>query len=550
MLRFVLSLMLGLALVANGPPLVARQRPRAAVPQGERASAAGGAIAGRLMAAGLGSPVRGAEVTAMRMHESGLMLTPLDHQTTVTDDDGRFAFTGLPLGSWRITASKTGYVTWQAGQRRPFESPPLIVLAPGRERVAADFSIPRASAIFGRVFDELGDPVSNVRVAAYRARMIQGRRQLQTVGRADQTDDTGAFRIYGLAPGQYYVGASLRVAPADSVVDTTYAPTYFPGTGGLAEAQRVSLEIGSDAVAEFQLLPIRRLRIAGAVFTSSGTPASAFLNLVSESSEHGVPIGMGGATRPDGSFTLPDVSPGRYTLYASLRESAAGESAELPLTVGFDDVLGLTLVTSPAATIKGTFAADPGTSRPIPRGLGVTARSYRTGGPTTAGTVTGSSFEIAGPGGPFFLEVHDVPPGWMVKSIEIAGLDATDAPVDLRSQLNATARVLLTDRVGEVGGTIVLPDAAGDLSVVVFPQDPEKWTRPARYIRVAPVGTKGDFKAAGLPPGDRYLAVAVDYLEDGEAEDPDFLSSVAGRATPFALGEGERRTIAPVVIRR
>jgi hypothetical protein len=471
-----------------------------------------------------------------------------EHQSVVTDDEGRFEFRGLPFGAWTITASKTGYVTWQFGQRRTFETPDPIVLSPALGRVTADFSIPRASAIAGRVYDELGDPVANARVAAYRARMAQGLRHLEPVGRADQTDDTGSFRIYGLPPGQYYVAASLRVAPADSVVATTYAPTYFPGTGSLAEAQRVSLEVGGEGAAEFPLLPIRRVRVTGAVFTSGGAPASAFLNLVSESSELGVPFGTGAATRPDGSFTIPDVSPGRYTLFASLRDGDPGEATEIPLTVSLDDIVGLTLVTARPGTIRGVIVADAGATRPLPRGIGITARSFRTGGPMTGATIKGNAFEITTPGGPFRLLLHEVPPEWSVKRIEIAGLDATEAPIDLRSQQNVSARVVLTDRVTEVRGVVAASGRSAH-SVVVFPQDAGRWSIP-RYTRATRTDAKGTFSIVGLPPGGPYLAVAVDYLEKGEEEDPDFLSSVTGRATSLTLAEGERRTIAPTLIER
>jgi hypothetical protein len=539
------------ATVMGGVPLSAQQRaPRAVREPADRSAGSSGSITGRLTAAGTGSPVRGADVTAMIVSESGVLMNPAAHQATVTDDDGRFEFRDLPLGLWRVTASKTGYVPWQFGQRRPFETPPPVELSRRRERIAADFSIHRASAIAGRVYDELGEPVSNVRVTVYRARMAQGRRHLQPVGRTDQTDDTGGFRIYGLAPGHYYVAASLRVAPADSLVDSTYAPTYFPGTGNFAEAQRISLDLGGEAVAEFQLLPVRRLRVAGSVFTSAGAPASAFLNLVSDASELGVPLGMGAATRPDGSFTLPDVSPGRYTLYASLRDGEPGESTGIPLSVGFDDITGLTLVTSRAGVIRGTFSPDTGTMGTLPRGVGVTARSSGTGGPMTSGTISGGTFEILAPAGSFHLDVHGLPAGWGVKGIVIDGVDATDTPIDLGSRQNVTAQIVLTDRITEVRGTIPPSGGVRVHSVVVFPQDSTKWSRASRYIRVARADDRGSYRVLGLPPAADYRAVAVDYLEEGEGEDPEFLSSVVGRAIRFPLAEGETRTVAPPVIQR
>ena len=42
----------------------------------------------------------------------------------------------------------------------------------------------------------------------------------------------------------------------------------------------------------------------------------------------------------------------------------------------------------------------------------------------------------------------------------------------------------------------------------------------------------------GLPPG-RYLAVALEYLEQGSEMDPDLLEQLRSKATDFTLREGE-----------
>ena len=142
--------------------------------------------------------------------------------------------------------------------------------------------------------------------------MEQGSRRLKAVGVADMTDDTGAYRVYGLPPGDYYVAASLRVAPPDSIVETTYSPTYYPGTGSLAEAQRIKLGLGAEASASFPLLSLRSTRISGVVLSGSGSPANAFLNLVSEGSELGVPTGL--AFGPGGRLYVGDRSGAVFTV--------------------------------------------------------------------------------------------------------------------------------------------------------------------------------------------------------------------------------------------
>ena len=67
---------------------------------------------------------------------------------------------------------------------------------------------------------------------------------------------------------------------------------------------------------------------------------------------------------------------------------------------------------------------------------------------------------------------------------------------------------------------------AADYTVVVFPEDATKWSPPSRYVKSARPDQQGLIKIVGLPPDDRYLAVAVDYLEEGGAADPEFLDLI------------------------
>jgi hypothetical protein len=53
----------------------------------------------------------------------------------------------------------------------------------------------------------------------------------------------------------------------------------------------------------------------------------------------------------------------------------------------------------------------------------------------------------------------------------------------------------------------------------------------------------GTYQVTGLPPSLDYRAVAVDYLEDGEETDPEFLKRMRDRAARFSLREGERRAL-------
>ena len=161
-----------------------------------------GRIRGRLITADTGTPVRRAQVRI-----SGPDIMP---KTAVTDANGAYEFRDLPAGRFSVNATKAGYVTMNYGQTRPFEPGKSIDLIEAQVLDKANITMPRGSAISGRIVDEFGEPVADAQVSALRSAWVNGRRRLQPAGRMAQTNDLGQYRIYGLAPGEYYVSATLR----------------------------------------------------------------------------------------------------------------------------------------------------------------------------------------------------------------------------------------------------------------------------------------------------------------------------------------------------
>ena len=52
----------------------------------------------------------------------------------------------------------------------------------------------------------------------------------------------------------------------------------------------------------------------------------------------------------------------------------------------------------------------------------------------------------------------------------------------------------------------------------------------------------GRYKVSGVPAG-AYLVIALDYLDQNEWNDPDFLEKVRSKATAFSVNEGETKTV-------
>jgi hypothetical protein len=514
-------------------------------------------IRGLVTAGDTNTPLRRAQVMAVSPETRS-------QRAATTDANGRFELINLPAGKWTVNASKGGYVSQQYGQRRPFESVEPIDLADG-QRVTANFTLPRGGVITGRISDEYGDAVTGARVEVLRSQMTQGRRRLTPVSVNSQTDDTGAFRVFGLAPGEYYVSARQQPMPFDFADGgpTTFAATFYPGTAAVADAQRIKVDAASEQSGiNFALGAARSVRVSGTVLDSNGAPAQAMLMLQPASLVDGpFGIGMQARSQADGTFTIRNVAPGEYTLEVMTGQGGRGggggaspDVASMSLIVGNEDIAGMTITTSKGGSIRGTVVANAGSTLPT-TALQVSVQSMGSGGLRGGGlnaqVGSAGTFDLSGLAGSYVLRVDRVPDGWTVKSITVNGKDAFDLPIDVRGADQLAARVVLTNHVNELTGTVrVGGQISMNASVVVFPDNPAQWPFPSRRVRSTRVDKNGLFRVRALPAGQRYLAVAVDYLEQGEFQDPEFLQRMKGRATEITLGEGESKNIDLTLVER
>jgi hypothetical protein len=533
------------------------QRPMRAMPPRADAPRGTSIIRGQIVAADNGSPIRRAQVrvNAPDARES---------RVATTDQQGRFEIKELPAGRYTLTASKGGFVSLQYGQRRPSESGTPIELGDGQTVEKIAIALPRGSVLGGRITDEFGEPVANASVTAMRYGYVGGARRMTTVGQnsRDTTDDQGQFRLFGLPPGEYYVSATLRTGGPE-VTDpmgelSGYAATYYPGTPNIAEAARITLAVSQENTSvSFGLIATKLVRVSGQVLTSSGSPATNGMVLLVPAGANGRPGlaaqqgGAGNRIDQTGLFRLPNVAPGRYQVQA--RSGARDfEIARMDLTVGAEDVEGLTLVTAPGATISGAIVSDTGEPFDFkPAQLQVGARP---GSPDAPGVGQGLGGSRVGDDWSFSLRnITDAvliraqaPQGWAMKSVVINGQDITDAPVEFPAgQAISGMQIVLTKKVTSLAGQVT--DSRGnpvlDATIVVFPSDEKLWTYQSRFIKAARPDQEGKFRVTGLPGPERYLAVALQGLEDGQAGDPEFLATIKDLATRVELGEGESKSV-------
>ena len=368
-----------------------------------------------------GQPLR--RVTVSTFLRTGGAST--QYQTT-TDDKGHFVLANLPAGTYGApSAIKGGYVTTSYGEKRPQGVGTPITLAEG-QRLTIALKMLRGAVITGTLQDN-GRPVNLVSVSATQVRVVNGvRTNVGYRGGSYQTDDRGVYRIWGLAPGDYVVSASVRSAPgelrtiseaemqwadrqlqpgAGAVGATTAgaaaapppsqtvatAPVYYPGTTDSSTAALVTVAAGQErAGVDFSVSYVATAKVEGTVLDADGNPVqNAQLNMVpmvDPNAMAGDPFIMMESmlfNRPTvtaGRFSVPGVKPGRYTI--AVRGPAAGTAmqtagpgrsggaaplthwANAEVTVEGRDVSGIELRLQPGMSLTGKLVFEATTLKP------------------------------------------------------------------------------------------------------------------------------------------------------------------------------------------
>ena len=246
-----------------------------------------GRIRGRVLASDGAGPIRRAQVRI-----SGSEVAP---KAALTDAEGRFEFRELPAGRFTLQATKSGFVSVQYGQTRPFESGKPIELADKQSLDNADISMPRGSVIAGRIVDEFGDAIPDVSVTAMRQTLAERaapagalsrpRRPNQrprsvphlrpAAGRLLRQRDAAQRPASRWSNMEVMGGRRHRTSagPTASAPKSGYASTYYPGTPNVAEAQRITLAAGQESPsADFALVAVRLAKVSGIVIGSDGKP--------------------------------------------------------------------------------------------------------------------------------------------------------------------------------------------------------------------------------------------------------------------------------------
>ncbi len=378
------------------------------------------AISGSVVDAATDAPVRRAIVTVQ-----GAMGQA---RSVVTDDEGRFHVGALPAGRYDVVARKVAYLDATYGASRPGRPGTPVRLDDG-ESVALTVPMSRGAVFEGTVRDESGAPMPDVDVYALDPARLPalGRIQGNPLVLTAKTDDRGVYRIFGVPPGEYVIGAHFALAAGIGLgiggdvgrrsaagVDAMLAqlagrtrapgtvatpspasrnapavsltPIYYPGTPVFSAAMRLVVEPGDEHPGlDIVMRPVPSAIIEGAV--AGAAPLSNIEISLNPDGPHVVTFGgeslpvLDRAPGPDGSFRYTSVPPGRHTIYARSRPrrpNAPGASAGstpadrqgveqfalATVDVTAGDARGVTLVLRPGVRVSGSVIFDGAEAEP------------------------------------------------------------------------------------------------------------------------------------------------------------------------------------------
>ena len=488
-----------------------------------------------------------------------------------TDAFGRFRMNSVPAGTYRLVVMPAGYrgkyLPMGYGAVRANDAGRPLTIRAGEEIGNADVGLTTGAAIEGRIVDESGEPLS--RIPVFAARLSLASESAERVSDLSVvTDDLGRYRVYGLEPGSYIVGADghyvipmvapfegrgAAFGPVAPREPDSFLTTYYPSATTDAAAQPVKIGAQDVSGIDIVLRRAERFPLSGTILDSQGAPAAS-TRLVLVRGRSSIVTNLPVATDANGRFHFPLLEADTYRLLVGsglwpglTSVNGRTEFADVPITVAAGPV-DLTVTTQPGIGLAGriVFAEGPPSSPPPlkiafrrPERAAATMEIPATMGDD--GLFFGSDVF-----GPVIVRVSSLPPGWLVKAVTLAGADITDVPTVFTRQHDGQLQVLLTSRGSAIEGELKGEETGLpiDATVYVFSEDRTSWSLSSPRTIRSDVQPNGRFRVTGLAGG-RYYAIAIARAGFRIPQSPGapFFELLSKDATPFVIGDDERRTL-------
>jgi hypothetical protein len=406
------------------------------------------------------------------------------HFIAWTDGRGEFQIKDVPAGKYFVVVTAPGIIS--SGIDDSDKAQRASVTVDGAPRPDVVVRVKRGGAISGKVTYADGDPALNASIKILSKKDGKWPPVPVYVGRGSNdrvvTDERGAYRVSGLAPGEYLVGAAeekwgIELYARDDPDGSTLLnralliPTYYDGAANLTDATVLTIRAGSEETNINITLADRPVHSISGLVTLKGdnhpiTRARISLKRRGEdlpyASDLEEPVTN---TDVQGRFTFDEVQDGTYTItitppHSSRREeslpvtsqSAADTSQrfvtkKLEVNMAGADLSDLNIEVSSGSRISGSVEVDGGKAMP--------PRVFVYAGATEGQVQQDSTFTVEGvPSGSLFLRTS-VPPfnRYYTKSVTVGKIELLRGPLVVKEGENIdNVRIVISPDVAFLSG--------------------------------------------------------------------------------------------------
>ena len=467
----------------------------------------------------------------------------------LSDACGRFAFTDIAPGEYKVTGKKNGYADATFGQPKGDGDP--IPLARGERRTGVELRMAPAAVIAGRVLDNNEEPVPGVLV--YRVRMgYDGRRRKSKPleHSVQVTNDRGEYRLYGLPPDKYYVAAfpleklfnfdlfghgsggdASAPAPTEEL-----ATAFYPGVADLGQAAVVERPGEERAGIDIRYDYAPLVNVRGSLAPNPACPGAAHFRMVREFDDFG-DYPKQEALDPEGRFELRGVPLGAWRVFASTNDCS---TETVSVQVGRSGADGVTLALRPHVQVSGVvrMEGDPGF---VFKGVGVRAEALEGDHGDSADSKPDGSFALKMEPRAWSIAVTGAPPNAYIKSARAGETDVLDAGLNLAGGGAPSRLEIVLSNAGAKVDATVLDDAGQPVAGVRVVLVPEPRRRAhGRLFKDATTDGGGRISLTGIAPGD-YKLFAWEDVEEEAYRDPEYLRAYEDRGEKISFEEGETK---------